>query len=68
MLVVTRSCPRKPIAGSRRIQRNAVRLAHFLRSSDLVEVTIPEAQTEAMRDLERAREDAIQVERVARQR
>jgi transposase len=32
-----------------------------------VEVSIPEAQTEAMRDLERAREDAIQVERVARQ-
>jgi transposase len=32
-----------------------------------VEVTIPAAQTEAMRDLERAREDAIQVERVARQ-
>jgi transposase len=32
-----------------------------------VEVSIPQAQTEAMRDLERAREDAIQVERVARQ-
>jgi hypothetical protein len=31
------------------------------------EVSIPEAQTEAMRDLERAREDAVQVERVARQ-
>ena len=59
-----------PTHKNRRIKtdrRDAVRLAHFLRSGDLVEVTIPQAQTEAMRDLERAREDAIQVERVARQ-
>jgi transposase len=59
-----------PTQTNRRIKtdrRDAVRLAHFLRSGDLVEVSIPEAQTEAMRDLERAREDAIQVERVARQ-
>ncbi|MFZ1006150.1 MAG: IS110 family transposase [Candidatus Sulfotelmatobacter sp.] len=59
-----------PIQKNRRIKtdrRDAVRLAHFLRSGDLVEVSVPQAQTEAMRDLERAREDAIQVERVARQ-
>ena len=59
-----------PTQKNRRIKtdrRDAVRLAHFLRSGDLVEVSIPEAQTEAMRDLERAREDAIQMERVARQ-
>ena len=59
-----------PTQKNRRIKtdrRDAVKLAHFLRSGDLVEVTVPEAQTEAMRDLERAREDAIQVERVARQ-
>ena len=59
-----------PTQQNRRIKtdrRDAVRLAHFLRSGDLVEVSIPEAQTEAMRDLERAREDAVQVERVARQ-
>ena len=58
-----------PTQKNRRIKtdrRDAVRLAHFLRSGDLVEVSVPEAQTEAMRDLERAREDAIQVERVAR--
>ena len=50
-----------PAQKNRRIKtdrRDAVRLAHFLRSGDLVEVSIPEAQTEAMRDLERAREDA----------
>jgi transposase len=59
-----------PRPGSRRIKtdrRDAIRLAHFLRSGDLVEVTVPEAQTEAMRDLERAREDAKQAERTARQ-
>jgi transposase len=58
-----------PRPGSRRIKtdrRDAIRLAHFLRSGDLVEVTVPEAQTEAMRDLERAREDAKQAERTAR--
>ncbi len=45
-----------PIQKNRRIKtdrRDAVRLAHFLRSGDLVEVSIPQAQTEAMRDLER---------------
>ncbi len=59
-----------PRPGTRRIKtdrRDAIRLAHFLRSGDLVEVTVPEAQTEAMRDLERAREDAKQAERTARQ-
>jgi transposase len=47
-------------------RRDAARLAQFLRSGDLVEVKIPEAQTEAMRDLERARDDAKKAERVAR--
>jgi transposase len=47
-------------------RRDAVRLAHFLRSGDLVEVSVPAAQNEAMRDLERAREAAVQTQRVAR--
>jgi transposase len=41
-------------------RRDAKKLAHFLRSGDLTEVSIPEEQTEAMRDLERAREDAVE--------
>ena len=60
-----------PTQGNRRIKtdrRDAVKLAHFHRSGDLVEVTVPEAQSEAMRDLARAREDAVQVERAARHR
>ena len=47
-------------------RRDAVKLAHFLRSGDLVAVAVPEAQTEAMRDLERVRDDAKNAERVAR--
>jgi len=32
--------------------RDAVRLAHFLRSGDLTAVVVPDAATEAIRDLE----------------
>jgi transposase len=46
--------------------RDAKKLARFLRSGDLTEVAVPDAATEAMRDLERAREDAKNAERVAR--
>src|ERR1019366_1447516 len=38
--------------------RDAVKLARFLRSGDLTEVHVPEASTEAMRDLERCRDGA----------
>jgi transposase len=47
-------------------RRDAMKLAHNLRSGDLVAVFIPDEKTEALRDLERAREDAKKTERVAR--
>lgn len=47
-------------------RRDAARLARFLRSGDLTEVYVPDEATEAMRDLERARDDAKKAERVAR--
>jgi transposase len=47
-------------------RRDAVKLARFLRSGDLTEVHVPSAATEAMRDLERARDDAKKAERAAR--
>jgi transposase len=47
-------------------RRDALKLARFLRSGDLTAIHVPEEQTEAMRDLERAREDAICAERAAR--
>jgi transposase len=42
-----------------------VKLARFLRSGDLTAVHVPDEATEAMRDLERARDDAQKAERVA---
>jgi transposase len=47
-------------------RRDAVKLARFLRSGDLTEVVVPDEATEAMRDLERARDDAKRAERSAR--
>jgi transposase len=47
-------------------RRDAVKLAHFLRSGDLTAVYVPDEATEALRDLERARDDAKCTERVAR--
>lgn len=49
-------------------KRDAVKLAHFLRSGDLTTVWVPDEQTEALRDLVRARDDAKLAERSARHR
>jgi transposase len=48
-------------------QRDARKLAHFLRSGDLTPIWVPDEQTESLRDLERAREAARLSERRARQ-
>jgi transposase len=48
-------------------RRDARRLAELFRAGELVEVKIPEKEDEAMRDLERARDDAKNAERTARQ-
>jgi transposase len=58
-----------PVQSGNRVKtdrRDAKRLAHFLRSGDLTEVFVPDEEAEALRDLERAREDAKNAERVAR--
>ena len=47
-------------------RRDARKLAHFLRSGDLTAVYVPDEAVEAVRDLERARDDAKSAERVAR--
>lgn len=47
-------------------RRDARKLAHFLRSGDLTAVYVPDEAVEAIRDLERARDDAKRAERVAR--
>ncbi len=58
-----------PRASGERVKtdrKDAVRLAHFLRSGDLVSVHVPDEVCEAMRDLLRAREDAKRAQLRAR--
>jgi transposase len=47
-------------------RRDAAKLARFLRSGDLTPIHVHDEASEAMRDLERARDDAKNAERVAR--
>lgn len=47
-------------------KEDAIRLARYLRSGDLVKVYVPDAECEALRALTRAREDAVQVQQRAR--
>lgn len=58
--------PGKPGDRVKTDRRDARNLAHFLRSGDLTEVYVPEEAVEAIRDLERARDDAKNAERAAR--
>ena len=58
-----------PVQSGNRVKtdrRDAAKLAHFLRSGDLTTVHVPDEATEAIRDLERARDDAKRAERSAR--
>jgi transposase len=59
-----------PVQSGNRVKtdrRDAVKLARFLRSGDLTAITVPSEEREAVRDLERSRDDAKRAERVARQ-
>lgn len=58
--------PGKPGDRVKTDRRDARKLTHFLRSGDLTEVHVPDEAVEAVRDLERARDDAKRAERVAR--
>jgi transposase len=58
--------PGKPGDRVKTDRRDAGKLAHFFRSGDLTEVHVPDEAVEAIRDLERARDDAKRAERVAR--
>jgi transposase len=66
MVVAPSLVPGKPGDRVKTDRRDARKLAHFLRSGDLTEIYVPDEAVEAIRDLERAREDAKCAERVAR--
>ena len=58
-----------PVRAGDRIKtdrRDAAKLARFLRSGELTPVHVPDTATEAIRDLERARDDAKRAECTAR--
>jgi transposase len=59
--------PVRPGARVKTDRRDARDLAHFLRSGDLTAIHVLDPATEAIRDLERARDDAKRAERSARQ-
>jgi len=48
-------------------RRDAIKLAKLHRAGDLTEVYVPGVEDESIRDLVRAREDAVKAKRVARQ-
>jgi transposase len=59
--------PRKPGDRIKTDRRDALALAHFARAGDLTPVVIPQEPDEAIRDLSRAREDAVRARLKARQ-
>jgi transposase len=60
--------PRRPGDRLKNDRRDALTLARLLRAGELTRVQVPEVDDEALRDLTRAREDAVSVERRAKQR
>jgi transposase len=59
--------PVQPGARVKTDRRDARNLAHYLRSGNLTAIHVLDPTTEAIRDLERARDDAKKAERSARQ-
>jgi len=59
--------PRKPGERIKTDRRDALMLARYLRAGELTPVTIPDPRDEALRDLSRAREDAVRARLKARQ-
>ncbi len=60
--------PRRPGERIKNDRRDAVMIARLLRAGELTPVWVPDADTEAVRDLTRTREDAVYSRHRARQR
>jgi len=67
IVVAPSKTPRRPGDKVKTDQRDARNLARYLRSGELVAVIPPEREVEALRDVLRAREDAVRALRSARQ-
>ena len=66
-VVAVSKTPRKPGKRIKTDRRDALALASYLRSAELTPVTVPDERDEAIRDLSRAREDAVRARMKARQ-
>lgn len=66
-VVAPAKIPRRPGERIKTDRRDALSLASFARSAELTAVMIPDAADEALRDLARAREDAVRARLKARQ-
>jgi transposase len=67
IVVAPSKIPRKSGDKIKTDRRDALNLARLHRSGELTAVYVPSAEDEAMRDLTRARQDAVKALRVARQ-
>ena len=68
MVVSPSMTPRKASDRVKTDRRDALKLARLGRARELEPIYVPDAEDEAMRDLVRAREDAVCMQRQARQR
>lgn len=66
-VVAPSKVPRRPADRIKTDRRDALLLARLHRSAELVPVTVPDPTDEAVRDLMRAREDAVKARHCARQ-
>jgi transposase len=66
-VVAPAKIPRRPGERIKTDRRDALRLAQWARSGELVNVTVPDERDEAIRDLARAREDATRARLKGRQ-
>jgi transposase len=66
-VIAVSKTPRKPGERVKTDRRDALSLARYLRSGDLTPVVIPDARDEAIRDLSRARQDAVRARLKVRQ-
>jgi transposase len=67
-VIVPGKIARRPNERIKTDRRDALTLARLARSGDLVNVIVPDERDEAIRDLSRAREDAVSARLKARQR
>jgi transposase len=68
MVVSPSMTPRNKADRVKTDRRDAMKLARLARAGELEPIYVPDALDEAMRDLVRAREDAVSMQRQARQR